>query len=196
MARTRPRGFPERRSAPSPMSRRGRGATLAMTRSHWLVIDVAGAAAPPAPGHCKRSGEMAVLVTAASKHGATVEIANVIARKLNEHGASAELVDIEDMSELDCYEAVVIGSGIYLGNWLKEARRVIDPMRPSSPSDRPGCSPAAPIVGDPPVAYNPNALPRGRAARSRSLCRREGGAAGRSTGSPRRRGCSSLRRHH
>lgn len=69
---------------------------------------------------------MAVLVTAASKHGATVEIANVIARKLNEHGASAELVDIEDMSELDCYEAVVIGSGIYLGNWLKEARRVID----------------------------------------------------------------------
>ena len=45
---------------------------------------------------------MAVLVTAASKHGATVEIANVIARKLNEHGVSAELVAIEDVSELDC----------------------------------------------------------------------------------------------
>jgi menaquinone-dependent protoporphyrinogen oxidase len=101
---------------------------------------------------------MAVLVTAASKHGATFEIAEVIARKLNEHGVSAELVDIEEVSELDCYEAVVIGSGIYLGNWLKEARRFID-AHAAELSQRPTWLFASgSIVGDPPVADDPNAL--------------------------------------
>ena len=39
---------------------------------------------------------MTVLVTAASKHGATREIAEAIARVLGEHGVSAEFVDLDE----------------------------------------------------------------------------------------------------
>jgi menaquinone-dependent protoporphyrinogen IX oxidase len=38
---------------------------------------------------------MTVLVTAASKHGATLEIAEAIARALDEHDVSAEFVGID-----------------------------------------------------------------------------------------------------
>jgi menaquinone-dependent protoporphyrinogen IX oxidase len=42
--------------------------------------------------------EMTVLVTVASKHGATLEMAEAIARVLDEHGVSADLVDIDEVS--------------------------------------------------------------------------------------------------
>jgi Flavodoxin domain len=53
---------------------------------------------------------MTVLVTAASKHGATLEIAEAIARVLAEQGVSAELVPIDEVSDLGRYDAVVLGS--------------------------------------------------------------------------------------
>jgi menaquinone-dependent protoporphyrinogen oxidase len=46
---------------------------------------------------------MKALVTAASKHGGTLEIAATIARILDEHGVSAELVDIDRARNLDSY---------------------------------------------------------------------------------------------
>src|SRR5205823_6620049 len=70
--------------------------------------------------------EMRVLVTAASKHGATFEIAEVIARVLDEHGLSTELVAIEEVHDLRRYEAVVLGSAVYMGQWLKQARGFVD----------------------------------------------------------------------
>jgi menaquinone-dependent protoporphyrinogen oxidase len=69
---------------------------------------------------------MTVLVTAASKHGATLGIAEAIARVLDEHGVSADLVDIDEVSDLGRYEAVVLGSAVYMGQWLKQARRFVD----------------------------------------------------------------------
>ena len=53
---------------------------------------------------------MTVLVTAASKHGATLEIAEAIARVLAEQGGSAELVPIDEVSDLGRHDAVVLGS--------------------------------------------------------------------------------------
>jgi ATPase subunit of ABC transporter with duplicated ATPase domains len=47
---------------------------------------------------------------AASKHGATLEIAEAIARVLAEQGVSAELVPIDEVSDLGRYDAVVLGS--------------------------------------------------------------------------------------
>jgi len=62
-----------------------------------------------------------VLVTAASRHAATREIAEAIAAGLVRRGVEAEAVEIEDAHELSDYSAVVLGSAIYLGRWLRPA---------------------------------------------------------------------------
>jgi menaquinone-dependent protoporphyrinogen oxidase len=70
---------------------------------------------------------MRVLVTAASKHGATHEIADAIARGLREHGRQAGLVvesiAVERGPSPGRYDAVVLGSAVYAGGWRDEARR-------------------------------------------------------------------------
>jgi menaquinone-dependent protoporphyrinogen oxidase len=104
---------------------------------------------------------MKVLVTAASKHGSTRELAETVARVLEEQGLSAELVDMDEVDDLSGYDAYVVGSGIYLGNWLKEARRFID-AHASELARRPTWLFASgSIVGEPPVADDPNALRAG-----------------------------------
>lgn len=67
-----------------------------------------------------------VLVTAASKHGATTEIAEAIVDELSAAGATAELRRPEDVTTVDDYDAVVIGSAIYTGRWLEPARRLTE----------------------------------------------------------------------
>jgi menaquinone-dependent protoporphyrinogen oxidase len=69
---------------------------------------------------------MTVLVTAASRHGATYEIAEAIGRALVERGVEAEVRKLEDVADLAGYEAVVLGSAVYFGNWLEPARRFVD----------------------------------------------------------------------
>jgi menaquinone-dependent protoporphyrinogen oxidase len=54
---------------------------------------------------------MKVLVTAASKHGATAGIAEAIKQTLSAHGVDATLAPIEDIHSVDGYQAVIIGSG-------------------------------------------------------------------------------------
>jgi menaquinone-dependent protoporphyrinogen oxidase len=60
---------------------------------------------------------MTVLVTYASKHGSTQGIAEQL-RKL---GKEAEARPMDEVSDPGHYEALVIGSAIYYGSWLKEA---------------------------------------------------------------------------
>lgn len=69
---------------------------------------------------------MTVLVTAASKHGATLEIAETIARVLDERGVPSELVGIDVVSDLGPYDAVVLGSAAYMGHWLEPARKFVE----------------------------------------------------------------------
>ena len=64
---------------------------------------------------------MAILVTYASKHGATQGIAERIAQRLRELGRSADLQPVSANRDPENYEAVIIGSGVYFGSWLKEA---------------------------------------------------------------------------
>jgi menaquinone-dependent protoporphyrinogen oxidase len=104
---------------------------------------------------------MNVLVTTASKHGATREIAEEIARVLDEHGVSTALLDIDDVTDLSGYEAYVIGSGIYLGNWLKNARRFLDTHAAELAQRPTWLFASGSIVGEPPVADDPNALRAG-----------------------------------
>jgi len=100
---------------------------------------------------------MKVLVTAASKHGSTRELAETITRVLEEHGLSAGLVDMDEVDDLSGYDAYVVGSGIYLGNWLKEARRFLDAHAPELARRPTWLFASGSIVGEPPVADDPNA---------------------------------------
>jgi menaquinone-dependent protoporphyrinogen oxidase len=101
---------------------------------------------------------MRVLVTAASKHGATEEIAERIGAVLAAHGVDVDVKKLHDVSGLDGYEAFVLGSGIYLGRWLKAARRFVDAHATEFAQRPTWLFASGSIVGDPPVGDDPNAM--------------------------------------
>lgn len=71
---------------------------------------------------------MTVLVTAASRHGATHEIAAAIGRGLAVRGLGVEVVPTEELdpSTLEDYEAFVVGSATYVGRWLEPAAELVE----------------------------------------------------------------------
>jgi menaquinone-dependent protoporphyrinogen oxidase len=69
---------------------------------------------------------MKVLVTAASKHGATAEIAQVIGGVLETQHLEADVLAPDAVGRLDGYDAVVLGSGVYAGHWLKPANAFVE----------------------------------------------------------------------
>jgi menaquinone-dependent protoporphyrinogen oxidase len=69
---------------------------------------------------------MTVLVAAASRHGSTAEIAAAIGGVLSARGLDTEIADVEDVSSLEGYDAVVLGSAVYVGRWLASARDFVD----------------------------------------------------------------------
>jgi menaquinone-dependent protoporphyrinogen oxidase len=69
---------------------------------------------------------MTVLVAVASKYGATFEIAEAIGRGLRERGIVADVEHVEDVDEIVGYDAVVLGSAVYAGRWLQQARKLVD----------------------------------------------------------------------
>ena len=100
---------------------------------------------------------MKVLVTFASKHGSTYEIAKVIGSELATRGMDVSVVPVQDVETMDGYDAVVLGSAIHMGQWMKPAKKfvaretavlasrpvwlfssgpVADPARPDDPADR------------------------------------------------------------
>jgi menaquinone-dependent protoporphyrinogen oxidase len=64
---------------------------------------------------------MSILVTYASKHGSTQEVAERIAGQLRQRGKEVAIRPMEDVEQPGSYEALVIGSPIYYGSWMKEA---------------------------------------------------------------------------
>jgi menaquinone-dependent protoporphyrinogen oxidase len=68
---------------------------------------------------------MKVLVTAATKHGATGEIAQAIGDTLRERGLDPTVLEPEQVDGVDGYDAVVLGSAVYAGHWLKPARELV-----------------------------------------------------------------------
>lgn len=63
---------------------------------------------------------MRVLVTYSSKHGATAGIAERIGFVLREAGVDAEVWPAGEVGDVEGYDAVVAGSAVYLGSWLKD----------------------------------------------------------------------------
>jgi menaquinone-dependent protoporphyrinogen oxidase len=69
---------------------------------------------------------MRILVAAASKHGATMEIAEAIGRGLEEEDVSVTVQPVGSVTELAAFDAVILGSAVYMGRWLEPARAFAD----------------------------------------------------------------------
>ncbi len=61
-----------------------------------------------------------VLVVYGSRHGGTRGIAERIGEVLRTEGLDAILADAADVRDVGDADAVVVGSGVYMGSWLKE----------------------------------------------------------------------------
>ena len=70
-----------------------------------------------------------VLVSAASRHGATAEIAQAIGQALSEQGLTVTVIPPGDVRGLDGYDAVIIGSAVYMGHWLDPAKDLVNRFR-------------------------------------------------------------------
>jgi menaquinone-dependent protoporphyrinogen oxidase len=66
------------------------------------------------------------LVTYASRYGSTQEIAERIAKTLERQGIATTIQAAQDVRSIASYEAVVIGSAVYGGVWLPEAKDFIE----------------------------------------------------------------------
>lgn len=62
-----------------------------------------------------------VLVTYATKYGATAEIAEKIGQVLRQAGLRTDVLPTDRVSDLTPYKAVVLGSAVYIGQWRKQA---------------------------------------------------------------------------
>ncbi|MEJ2751878.1 MAG: flavodoxin domain-containing protein [Candidatus Promineifilaceae bacterium] len=67
-----------------------------------------------------------VLVTYATKYGATAEIAEKIAEVLRANDLSTDVMDVKKVKDLAPYSAVVLGSAVYIGRWRKEAVKFME----------------------------------------------------------------------
>jgi len=67
-----------------------------------------------------------VLVLAASRHGATHEIAEAIGAAVSDAGTPVTVARIEDGPGIDAVSAAVVGSAVYMGHWLDVAQRFVE----------------------------------------------------------------------
>ena len=70
--------------------------------------------------------DIQVLVAYATKYGATAEIAERIGQVLRQAGLSTDVLPTDQVSELTTYEAIILGSAVYGGQWRKEAATFLE----------------------------------------------------------------------
>jgi len=67
-----------------------------------------------------------VLIIPASRHGGTAEIGRAMATVLRGQGLDVDVSQPEHLFDLSPYGAAIIGSGLYLGDWLGPAKAFVD----------------------------------------------------------------------
>lgn len=92
---------------------------------------------------------MDVLVCAASKYGSTKEIAGAIGRVFEERGLTVTIREPQDVADVGPFGAVVLGSAVYAGHWMKAAKQLVERFG-SELSGRPIWLFSSGPVGDPP----------------------------------------------
>ncbi len=68
---------------------------------------------------------MNILVAVASKHGSTRAIAEAIGEELRRAGHTVEVREAQGTLSVEPYDAVVIGSAIYMGQWMAGAKEFV-----------------------------------------------------------------------
>jgi menaquinone-dependent protoporphyrinogen oxidase len=68
---------------------------------------------------------MRLLVAYASKHESTAEIAQAIAEELRGAGIAVDLLEAGEVGRTDDYDAVVLGSAVYMKRWRPSARHLL-----------------------------------------------------------------------
>jgi len=71
---------------------------------------------------------MSAIVITASKHGATAEIGQLIGDVFTEAGVETTVRPAELVKDLQGYDAVVLGSAVYMGRWMESASRLVARM--------------------------------------------------------------------
>ncbi|MFJ1608612.1 flavodoxin domain-containing protein [Streptomyces sp. NPDC088253] len=66
-----------------------------------------------------------VLVAYGTTNGSTARIAETVAEVLRKAGVSAEAVPARSVGNVESYDAVIVGGGLYAGRWHKDARRFV-----------------------------------------------------------------------
>lgn len=69
--------------------------------------------------------ENQVLVAYSTKYGATAEIAEKIGEVLRQAIPNTDVIAVDRVRDLSSYQAVVVGSAVYIGQWRKEAARFL-----------------------------------------------------------------------
>jgi menaquinone-dependent protoporphyrinogen oxidase len=77
----------------------------------------------------ERAREVKVLITAASMHGATGEIATALGEEMSEQGLAVTVIPPEEVTDIESYDAVIIGSAVYTGHWLAPAKDLVSRYR-------------------------------------------------------------------
>lgn len=93
---------------------------------------------------------MRVLVTVASRHGATREMGEEVAATLRAAGHEVDEVEPDEVEHVDPYDAVVMGSAAYVGRLALGLRDLVD-RQAGQLRQRPTWLFWSGPVGDPPV---------------------------------------------
>jgi menaquinone-dependent protoporphyrinogen oxidase len=72
---------------------------------------------------------MTVLVAYSSKRGSTAEIAETVAATLRREGLGVCLEPVEAVADLDRFDAVVLGSAVYMKRWRGDAKHFLKKHR-------------------------------------------------------------------
>jgi menaquinone-dependent protoporphyrinogen oxidase len=101
---------------------------------------------------CIWEATMRVLVTYATRHASTAEIAEAIGHVLTTTAAAdaVDVLPVEDVDDVEDYDAVLVGSAIYDGRWLKPARQFVN-ANSDALADRPVWLFSSGPIGEPPV---------------------------------------------
>jgi menaquinone-dependent protoporphyrinogen oxidase len=108
------------------------------------ITHYVGSTTPPAT----KEAAVNVLVTAASQRGATQGIAEAIGRTLREHDLDVTVAAPDEIIDVDPFDAFVIGSAVYVGQWLEPATAFVQRFAPIL-SSRPVWLFSSGPVGDP-----------------------------------------------
>jgi menaquinone-dependent protoporphyrinogen oxidase len=100
---------------------------------------------------------MNVLIAVASRHGSTAEIAEVIGADLRQSGLEVDVLDAGHLKSIEPYDAAIVGSAVYMGNWLAEARSFVARHQPRLATIPVWLFSSGPIGADQPQPASPPA---------------------------------------